>query len=42
MKKLYEYFKNEFSQNGEDGIIEHIFDVLNIKNGVPYEESIKF
>jgi hypothetical protein len=37
MKKLYEYSKNEFSQNGEDGIIEHIFDVLNIKNGVLLE-----
>lgn len=37
MKKLYEYSKNEFSQNGEDGIIEHIFNVLNIKNGVLLE-----
>lgn len=27
------YKKNIFSQNGEDGIIEYIFDKLNIKNG---------
>jgi hypothetical protein len=30
---LKEYKKNIKSQRGEDGIIEKIFDVLNIKNG---------
>jgi len=37
MKKIYEYAKNEYSQNGEDGIIEHIFKVLSIKSGVLLE-----
>jgi hypothetical protein len=37
MKKLYEFFKNVYSQNGEDGIIEEIFNTLKIKNGVVLE-----
>jgi len=30
---ILKYKKNEYSQNGEDGIIEYIFNKLNIKNG---------
>lgn len=37
MKKLYEFSKNVYSQNGEDGIIEEIFNLLQIKNGVVLE-----
>ena len=37
MKKIYEYARNEYSQNGEDGIIEEIFKTLKIKSGVLLE-----
>jgi len=37
MKKLYEYSRNVYSQNGEDGIIEEIFKFLKIKNGILLE-----
>lgn len=37
MKKLYEYSKNKYSQNGEDGIIEEIFKILDIKSGILLE-----
>lgn len=37
MKKIYEYVRNEYSQNGEDGIIEEIFKILKIKSGVVLE-----
>lgn len=37
MKKLYEYSKNVFSQNGEDGIVKYIFEVLNINEGIILE-----
>lgn len=34
MTSFLQYKKNVFSQNGEDGIIEEIFKILNIKNGL--------
>ena len=37
MRKLYEYAKNEYSQNGEDGIIEELFKSLKIKGGIVLE-----
>lgn len=37
MKKLYEYHRDVYSQNGEDGIIEHIFEKLGINGGVLLE-----
>ena len=30
---LNNFSKSIFSQSGEDGILEKLFDVLNIKNG---------
>ncbi len=30
---LSEYSKNNYSQNGEDGIVEKLFELLNIKDG---------
>jgi len=34
---LLEYKKNIFSQNGEDGVLEQIFKLLNITNGTFFE-----
>ena len=37
MKKLYEYHRDVYSQNGEDGIIEYIFEKLGINGGILLE-----
>lgn len=37
MKDLRAYYKNVYSQNGEDGIIEEIFKRLGIENGFVVE-----
>jgi len=37
MNYFLNFAKNIYTQNGEDGIIEHLFKLLNISEGVVVE-----
>jgi hypothetical protein len=37
LKPIFEYGKDTYSQNGEDGIVEFLFENLGIKNGLVLE-----